>query len=195
MDNIRSRRQVVAVVSQVAILSVSVQGTCWGTWHVNIRHLDPLPLLPWSLCFKKLWASWSQVSASWHGHQGWAWHWAGMAVTICGPSHTTCFWNSSPNSLISSDMFYTLQTRHRKQVSDKITFSKYFYVSGMLCGKWGFDKSGNCVRVPTLVGSVSSDFLFDNNRLQSLSVFAPHLNYSLHKNISQNTQSIRNQHK
>ena len=79
---------------------------------------------------------------------------------------------------------YTLQTRHRKQVSDKNTFSKHFYVSGMLCGKWGFDKSGNCVRVPTLVGSVSSDFLFDNNRLQSLSVFAPHLNYSLHKNIS-----------
>ena len=88
---------------------------------------------------------------------------------------------------------YKLVTGNRFQT--RSPFSKHFYFPGMLCSKWGFDKSGNCVRVPTLVGSVSSDFLFDNNRLQSLSVFAPHLNYSLHKNISQNTQSIRNQHK
>ena len=45
------------------------------------------------------------------------------------PAHTTCFWNSSPDSLISPDMFYTLQTRHRKQVSDKITFFKVFLFS------------------------------------------------------------------
>ena len=88
---------------------------------------------------------------------------------------------------------YKLDTGNRFQT--RSPFSKYFYFPGMLCGKWGFDKSGNCVRVSTLLGSVSSDFLFDNNHLQSLSVFAPHLNYSPHKNISRNTQSIRNQHK
>ena len=88
---------------------------------------------------------------------------------------------------------YKLDTGNRFQT--RSPFSKYFYFPGMLCGKWGFDKSGNCVRVSTLLGSVSSDFLFDNNHLQSLSVLAPHLNYSPHKNISRNTQSIRNQHK
>lgn len=88
---------------------------------------------------------------------------------------------------------YKLVTGNRFQT--RSPFSKHFYFPGMLCSKWGFDKSGNCVRVSTLVGSVSSDFLFDNNHLQSLSVFAPHLNYSPHKNISRNTQSIRNQHK
>lgn len=176
-----------AVVSQVAILSVSAQGTCWGAWqwHVTIRHLDPLPLHYHGLGVLR---SEPRVisdlsSMTWTPGLGLAW--AGMAVTICGPAHTTCFWNSSPDSLISSDMFYTLQTRHRKQVSDKITFFKVFLCFRyVIKGKWGFDKSGNCVRVSTLVGSVSSDFLFDNNCLQSLSVFAPHWNYSLHKNIS-----------
>ena len=68
---------------------------------------------------------------------------------------------------------YKLVTGNRFQT--RSPFSKYFLFSRyVLCGKWGFDKSGNCVRVSTMLGSVSSDFLFDNNHLQSLSVFAPH---------------------
>ena len=200
MDNIRSRRQVVAVVSQVAILSVSVQGTCWGAWqwHVNIRHLDPLPRIHYGHGLCVLRSSEPPGLRSPHHDMDtragpgigpeWLWPYAAPLT-----QHASEIPLLTPWSHPICSTRYKLDTGNRFQT--RSLFSKYFYVSGMLCGKWGFDKSGNCVRVPTLVGSVSSDFLFDNNRLQSLSVFAPHLNYSLHKNISQNTQSIRNQHK
>ena len=181
----------------------------------TLIHTDPISAIPLPGCV--------HVTVVWSGgmtrdtrqcQQCGGWRWNGMALTIYGPTHTTCFWNSSADSWSHPICYYTISqseasiqvtlslpanqrsvitliryviTRYNLYTGNRFQtrslFSKYFNVSGMLWGKWGFDKSGNCVRVPTLVGSVSSDFLFDNNRLQSLSVFAPHLNYSLHKNI------------